>query len=105
MILGFAPYLLILVAVGAVGFLLSSKKLVERFVSAGALPRAVLELLPIIGVGIRVIGALLVFLGLIMLGIEQGWLDKLFLSRFGFAAAIIILGVVLFLLGQKANKS
>jgi hypothetical protein len=95
------PYLILIVLVGSAAVLLTSKKLAERFVTAGILPRTFLGIIPILQSVIRVFGGVLVAAGVIKIGMDSGWIDAQLLSRYAFPGCLILLGAMLLLLNRR----
>jgi hypothetical protein len=95
------PYLILTVLVGSAAVLLTSKKLSEKFVAAGILPRQFLGIIPILQSVIRVFGGVLVAAGVIKIGIEGGWIDAQVLSRYAFPGCLILLGAMLLFLNRR----
>ena len=95
MVITVLPYLFLIVLVGTAAILLTSKKLAERMVEAGILPRALLGGIPILQSVIRIFGVGLIAMGFIKIGIDSGWVDAQLLSRYAFAGCLILLGIVL----------
>src|SRR6185437_12140482 len=101
MFLTVLPYLFLTALVGSAAVLLTSKKLSERFVAAGFLPRQFLGIIPVLQSVIRVFGGVLVVAGVVEIGMDRGWIDAQLLSRYAFPACLILLGTVLLLLNRK----
>ena len=95
------PYLILIVLVGSAAVLLTSKKLAERFVTAGILPRTFLGIIPILQSVIRVFGGVLVAAGVIKIGMDSGWIDAQLLSLYAFPGCLILLGAMLLLLNRR----
>ena len=95
------PYLILVVLVGSAAILLTSKKLSEKFVTAGILPRAFLGIVPILQSAIRVFGGVLVAAGVIKIGMDSGWIDAQLLSRYAFPGCLILLGAMLLFLSRR----
>ena len=81
--------------------LLTSKKLADKFVAAGILPRTFLGIIPILQSVIRIFGGVLVAAGVIKIGMDSGWIDAQLLSRYAFPGCLILLGVMLLLLNRR----
>ena len=95
------PYFILTALVGSAAVLLTSKKLSERFVAAGILPRTFLGIIPILQSVIRVFGGILVAAGVIKIGIDSGWIDSRLLSRYAFPGCAILLGAMLLFLNHR----
>ncbi|MGO9970103.1 MAG: hypothetical protein ACLPY2_22815 [Bryobacteraceae bacterium] len=95
------PYLILVVLVGSAAVLLTSKKLADKFVAAGILPRTFLGIIPILQSVIRIFGGVLVAAGVIKIGMDSGWIDAQLLSRYAFPGCLILLGVMLLLLNRR----
>jgi len=94
----------IVIAGMAVG-LLSSKALSEKLVAAGILPRAFLNLIPVLQLVIRVFGVALVLVGAVSLAIQAGWINRDMLVRYGFSVVILVIGLVLLLMSPGKDRS
>lgn len=99
----FAPYFLLLMLGTGAAVLLTSKKLSEKLVEAGLMPRAFLGLLPLLQTTIRVFGVVLISVGLVKIGVDNGWINPAVLSRYAFSAAVIVLGVLLLLTSRRQH--
>jgi hypothetical protein len=95
------PYLILTVLVGSAAVLLTSKKLSEKFVAAGILPRQFLGIIPILQSVIRVFGGVLVAAGVIKIGVDSGWIDAQLLSRYAFPGCLILLGAILLFFNRR----
>lgn len=95
------PYLIFVALVGSAAVLLTSKKLSEKFVAAGILPRTFLSLIPILQTVLRVFGGVLIVTGMIKIGIDSGWIDAQVLSRFALPVCFILLGALLLFLNRE----
>lgn len=96
-----APYFLLLMLGAGASVLLTSKKVSERLVAAGMMPRAFLGLLPVLQTVIRVFGVILILAGGVKIGVDNGWINAAVLSRYAFSAAVITLGLVLLLMSRR----
>lgn len=101
MILTVLPYLLISVLIGSAAVLLTSKKLSQRLVTAGILPRTFLGFIPILQNVIRVFGGLLIVAGAIKIASDSGWINVQLLSQYGFPACLIMIGAMLLFLNRR----
>jgi hypothetical protein len=101
MFLAVLPYLILTVLVGSAAVLLTSKKLSEKFVAAGILPRQFLGIIPILQSVTRVFGGVLVAAGIIKIGADSGWIDAQLLSRYAFPGCLILLGALLLFLNRR----
>lgn len=104
MIAEFGPYLVLLMLAGIAAILLTSKSLAERLVAAGLVPRALLGMVPVLQIVIRVFGAVLVFAGVIRIGVQGGWINPQTLERYGFPVAIVLLGLVLLFFSPRRTN-
>lgn len=95
------PYLILLVLVGSAAVLLTSRKLAERFVTAGILPRTVLGIIPALQSVSRIFGGVLIAAGAIKIAADSGWLDTRVLSQYAFPACLIFLGAMMLLLNRR----
>jgi hypothetical protein len=95
------PYLILTAVVGSAAVLLTSKKLSEKFVTAGFLPKSFLGIIPVLQSVIRVFGAVLIGAGVIKIGMDSGWIDSQLLSRYAFPGCLILLGAVLLFLNRR----
>jgi|SRR5450432_4806513 len=95
------PYLILMVLVGSAAVLLTSKRLSEKFVTAGILPRTFLAVIPILQSAIRIFGGILVAAGVVKIGIDSGWIDAQMLSRYAFPGCLILLGAMLLFLNRR----
>lgn len=103
-VLELVPYLVVLMAGALAALLLTSKALSEKLVAVGLLPRAFLNLTPIIQKIMRVFGITLVTAGIVSIGIQSGWINREYLARYGFATAILLLGVIVILLSSHKER-
>jgi hypothetical protein len=94
------PYLLFAVLVGSAAILLTSKKLSEKFVAAGILPRQILGVLPILRSVMRMFGGVLVVAGCLKIAMDSGWIDVRLFSKYAFAIGLVILGAILLSLSR-----
>lgn len=101
MLLEVLPYLVILIVLGSAAVLLTSKKLAEKFVSAGMLPRAFLEILPALQSAIRVFGCVLIAAGVLKIAVDGGWIDSRLLSKYAFPGCLVLLGLMMLLLSRR----
>ena len=95
------PYLILIALVGSAAVLLTSKKLSERFVTAGILPRAFLGIIPILQMAIRIFGGVLSAAGVLKICMDSGWIDAQLLARYAFPGCLILLGAVLLFLNHR----
>jgi hypothetical protein len=95
------PYLILTVVVGSAAVLLTSKKLSEKFVAAGILPRTFLGVVPVLQSVIRIFGAVLIAAGIVKIGLDSGWIDAQLLSRYAFPGCLILLGAMLLFLNRR----
>jgi len=86
---------------GSAAVLLTSKKLAEKFVEAGFLPRTFVGLIPLLKSVIRVFGVVLIAVGMIEIGVDNGWINPELLSRYAFPGCLILLGALLLFLNQR----
>ena len=101
MFIAVLPYLVVVALVGSAAVLLTSKKLSERFVAAGMLPRAFLGVIPMLQGVIRVFGCVLIATGVLKIGLDSGWISAELLSRYAFPGCLILLGLLLLLLNRR----
>lgn len=94
------PYLILTVLVGSAAVLLTSKKLSEKLVTAGILPRTFLGVVPVLQSVIRVFGAVLVAAGVLKIGMDSGWIDAQLIARYAFPGCLILLGALLLFLNR-----
>ncbi len=104
MVAGLIPYVIILLLGGVAAGLLTSKVLSEKLVAAGILPRTFLGLLPVVHGTMRVFGVTLILAGIVSVGIESGLINREYLARYGFAIAVIALGVLLVGLSRRRDR-
>ena len=95
------PYLILTALVGSAALLLTSKTLAGKFVAAGFLPRTFIGLIPILQSVICVFGAFLVAAGVVLICVENGWIDAQLLSRYAFPGCLILLGGLLLFLNHR----
>ena len=96
-----ASYFLLLALGVSAAVLLTSKKLSERLVAAGVMPRAFLSVLPVLQTIIRVFAVVLIIAGIVKIGVDTGWINAAVLSRYAFPVAIILLGVLLLVMSRR----
>lgn len=94
-----------IVLAGCAAVLLTSKKLSERFVTAGLLPRAFLGVIPVLQTVIKVFGGVLIFAGLVKIGLDSGWIDAQMLSKYALPTCLIVLGAMLLVLNRRNDAS
>lgn len=95
------PYLVLLVILGSAVVLLTSKKLSEKFVTAGILPKTFLGIIPILQLVSRIFGGVLIAAGLTKVGIDSGWIDSQLLYRYAFSGCLILLGTILLFFSRR----
>jgi len=95
------PCLILVVLGGSAAVLLTSKKLAEKFVTAGLLPRTFLGIIPALQTISRVFGGLLIVAGTVKIAIDSGWIDAHMISRYAFPACLILIGVMMMLLNRR----
>jgi hypothetical protein len=98
------PYLILIVLVASAAVLLTSKRLSEKFVAAGILPRTFLGVVPILQSLTRIFGGVLVAAGIVKICIDSGWVDIRLLSRYVFPGCLILLGALLLFAGMREKK-
>lgn len=103
MLLQVLPYVILIVLVGSAAVLLTSKKLSEKFVAVGILPRQFLGLIPALQVMMRVLGLVLVAAGATKIAMDSGWIDSALVLRYAFPACAILLGIILLALSKREN--
>jgi hypothetical protein len=101
MLLTVLPYLILTALLGSAAVLLTSKTLAEKFVAAGFLPRTFVGLIPMLQSVIRVFGGILIAVGVIVICVENGWIDARLLSKYTFPACLILLGGLLLFLNHR----
>ncbi|MGA3128921.1 MAG: hypothetical protein ABSD13_19680 [Candidatus Korobacteraceae bacterium] len=90
----------LLVAIG----LLSSRSLTEHLVRRGVLPRFFLELIPFIMLGTRVVAAAMILFGVVRLLAVSGLLSGEWITRYGLASLLILLGLVLLVITFRKRQ-
>lgn len=94
-----AAFILLMVVVG-VG-ILSSRTAIEKLVALGLLPRFFINLVPLLTLAARALGAVFIGLGLVQIGITTGLLSQEWIARFGFPTLMIAMGLILLALTLK----
>ncbi|MBS1840454.1 MAG: hypothetical protein JSS69_03860 [Acidobacteria bacterium] len=74
--------------------LLTSSVAIERLVAIGLLPRAFVNLAPLMTIIARTIAVALTALGLVLFGVSAGLLSRQWLARYGFSAGLLLVGIL-----------
>ncbi len=101
MLFAVLPYLILTILLGSAAVLLTSKKLAEKFVTAGLLPRNFLGVIPALQSVIRVFGVVLIAAGAFKIAMDSGWIDTAVISRYAFPACLMLLGLMMLLLNRR----
>lgn len=88
-------YAIVALALSVALVMLGSKAIAEKFVALGMLPRSFLGLVPVLKRAVRIVGVIMVVGGLVGISITNGWINPEILRRYGFPAALIIIGGIL----------
>ena|SRR5579884_1880080 len=94
-------YSLVLMVGLVTAALLTSREVSERIVAAGMLPRSVLGMLPAVAVALRVCGAVLIGIGLLMIALENDWINAERIMRYALPGALVLLGAGTLFLSRK----
>ena len=73
--------------------LVTSRSAIDRLVSAGALPRAFGNVIPILTIAARVLAVGLTMVGALWVGISAGWLSREWFEQYGMASLLLLLGL------------
>ena len=98
-----AGYVLLIVVASLAVVLVTSRIMAERLVAAGLMPRSFLGVLPMLHTAISALGGVLVIAGLVVIGVQSGWLNRDLLEKYALPGAIVVLGLVLLFLSPR-NK-
>ena len=101
LLMSLLPYLVLLAVVGGATALLTSKKLAEKSIAAGILPRTFLGIVPALRSITQAFGVILIGAGAITIAIESGWLDARTFSRYSLPVCLMALGATLLFANRK----
>lgn len=101
---GIATAAAVFVVVAAIG-ILTSRTAIERLVGIGLLPRLLISAVPLLTAVGRALAVAMIIFGSVELGLTTGILSQQWLDRYGFAALLLTLGVILLFVTFRKPKS
>jgi len=98
-------YIFLLFAVVAGVGILTSRSAITRLTEMGLLPRAFMNLLPLLTLAARAAAIVLIIAGLGTLAYAAGWVSQAWIARYGLASLLLIMGAALLAMTFRKNKA